>query len=256
MIYSYITVDSLLNTITKPDLFFHGTHTLDPYQGCEFYCLYCDSCLEERIYVKTNAVEQLSKELPSMKNPLIIIGSVHDPYQPIEEKTQLTRKLLKYLNQYNISYHILTKSILIQRDLDLLQQSKAMVTISFCTIQEHWRQIIEPNAPSIKQRIELIDQLKQLNIPVNFALIPAIPGLLEEEIPKLHRLLEEKQITSIITKPLELKGRQKARFFEKVLKPHAPHMIAKYHQWYETSPLPPDEIFQTIRKTLIQNKQS
>ena len=130
MEYKLINCDSVIKKITKKDSLFHGNYCVDPYQNCEFGCHYCDSSFEKTIYVKTNIIEILEKELETIKNGRIIIGSVNDPYQIIEKKYQLTNTILETLKEYNFPCHILTKSPLILRDLDLLSQLESMITIS------------------------------------------------------------------------------------------------------------------------------
>ena len=81
----------MLNKITTKDMLFGGNYTLDPYQNCEFSCKYCDSSYDEKIYIKTNAIELLEKELKKIKKGTIIIGSVHDPYQKAEKKSRILK---------------------------------------------------------------------------------------------------------------------------------------------------------------------
>ena len=81
MDYKLINCDSLLKKITRKDNLFNGKYCIDPYQNCEFGCLYCDSSYDKTIFVKENADDILNNELKKVKKGLIIIGSVHDPYQ-------------------------------------------------------------------------------------------------------------------------------------------------------------------------------
>ena len=110
MLYKQIKVDFLLNKITNKDKLFAGNYTIDPYQNCEFGCLYCDSSFDKTIFIKTNAAEILKKELETAKKGTIIVGSVHDPYQRAEEELEITRDLLKTIKKHEFSWHLLTKS--------------------------------------------------------------------------------------------------------------------------------------------------
>ena len=92
MRYQHIHVPRFVKKITFKDVLFNGTYTIDPYQNCEFGCGYCDSSYDETVFIKSNAVERFKEELPMMNKGRIIIGSVHDAYQPIEEKV-LPREL-------------------------------------------------------------------------------------------------------------------------------------------------------------------
>ena len=95
-----VKTDKILNRITKKDTLFHGDYTVDPYQFCDFGCIYCDSSYSNHVFVKTNAVELLDEELKETEKGRIIVGSVHDPYQKIEEKYQLTRNILETIHIY------------------------------------------------------------------------------------------------------------------------------------------------------------
>ena len=135
MQYKQIKVDSILNRITSKDNLFLGDYTIDPYQNCEFGCSYCDSSFDKTIYIKTNASEILNEELKNNKNGRIIVGSVHDPYQNIEKELKITRELLEIIKENGFSCHILTKSDLILRDLDIISNIKdCLVTISIISL--------------------------------------------------------------------------------------------------------------------------
>ncbi|UCF13000.1 MAG: hypothetical protein JSW06_01770 [Thermoplasmatales archaeon] len=95
MDYRPIICNSLIKKITKPDMLFNGKYCTDPFQNCEYGCLYCDSSFDKTIYIKMNANEILEKELEQLERGVIIIGSVHDPYQKAEQKNEVTKKLLK-----------------------------------------------------------------------------------------------------------------------------------------------------------------
>ena len=91
MQYKQIKVDFLLNKVTKKDNLFLGDYTIDPYQNCEFGCRYCDSSFDKTIYVKHNADKILEKELETVEKGRIIVGSVHDPYQKIDEDFHIAK---------------------------------------------------------------------------------------------------------------------------------------------------------------------
>ena len=138
MQYKYIQVSKLLNKITTKDRLFSGDYTLDPYKNCEFGCKYCDSAYEDTIYVKTNAIELFEKDIKNLDKGTIIIGSVHDPYQKIERDTKITREILKIIEKNKLSCHILTKSDLVLRDLDILADiDDCRVTISIISLDKN-----------------------------------------------------------------------------------------------------------------------
>ena len=143
MNYKTIQCSFLLNKITRKDKLFNGEYTIDPYQNCEFRCKYCDSTQNDTIYIKDQIVNLLKNELKKTKKGRIIIGSTVDPYQETEKKYKNTRKTLEIIKQNNFPCHILTKSKLVLRDIDLLSsmiQSLIwqMLTISWLMISIQW----------------------------------------------------------------------------------------------------------------------
>jgi len=255
MEYRWITVSSLINTITHTDTLFQGTHTIDPYQGCSFRCTYCDSSFQETVEIKTNAVDILQQELTQMTTPRIIIGSVHDPYQPVEQQTQLTRNIIEVLHIQHISCHILTKSPLILRDIDVLKKfSDLQVTISFCSFHPQTAKHIEPYAPSISKRMETIQHLIQEHITVNIAYMPFLPGISDQEIHHIPSMVQPLQFHRFIIKPLELKGRQKQQFLASVIQPMYPTLLPLYEKMYANSLIPPrhytEKMMQQVKEVL------
>ena len=81
MQYKSITCTSIINKIVKKDNLFIGDYSADPYQNCEFGCSYCDSSFDKTIYIKSNALQTFNQEIEKLSKGVIIIGSVHDPYQ-------------------------------------------------------------------------------------------------------------------------------------------------------------------------------
>ena len=135
MIYKYINYDKIINKITKKDRLFQGDYIIDPYQNCEFGCKYCDSTFEKIIYIKNNFLNKVENEIKDLSKGMIIIGSVVDPYQNIEKNLKMTRNLLKIIKRHHFKAHILTKSTLILRDIDILSQIKnTIVTISIIVV--------------------------------------------------------------------------------------------------------------------------
>jgi DNA repair photolyase len=221
-----------MKKITKKDSLFHGNYCVDPYQNCEFGCHYCDSSAEKTIYVRINVIDSLKKELEGMKNSRIIIGSVHDPYQPAEKKFELTKKILELLKQYDISCHILTKSPLILRDIDLLSELNCMVTISLCSLHEQVIKIFEPAVPSPSLRLQTLETLRKQGISAGAALIPMLPYIVESELDDIVKTVRDAKAQYLLHKHLELKGDQE-RFFKNLLETHYPQLIQKYDELYE-----------------------
>src|SRR5258706_220243 len=124
---------TILNKKKHRDAWFLDEYTINPYSGCSFNCIYCyirgskyGIHMEEKLSVKTNAVELLEKELARKARKseygIIILSSATDPYLQFEKEFQLTRKLLEVILKFRFPVHIITKSGLVVRDFDLLKQ--------------------------------------------------------------------------------------------------------------------------------------
>lgn len=249
MNYKIIHQDFLLNKITSNDKLFSGDYTIDPYQNCEFGCLYCDSSFDKTIYVKSNAAEFLSKQLKNIQKSSIIIGSVHDPYQKAEEKYKITRSILKTIKEHGFSCHILTKSDLILRDIDILSKIKnCKVTISFTSFDDNVVNIFEKNAPSSKIRLEVIQKLSKNRIAVGAAIMPVLPFIVDDRsLEEIFKKLNENQAQYILYKHLELKGDQKTIFFS-TLKNFYPTLVCKYEELYSDSYMPKQVFLRYLNK--------
>lgn len=187
--------------------------TLNPYRGCQYGCSYCYAAAFSPnsqwrqdwgnwVIIKQNAVEILEKELKKWGKrhpenpPSIYMSSVTDPYQPIESKVKLTRQLLAVMLPYQPTLVIQTRSPMITRDIDLLQQFQRLrINLSIPTGSESVRRDFEPQSPSLQARINALGKLRY-NIPftqgsdVRFSvtitpLLPTLPEHQDQFILKL-----------------------------------------------------------------------
>ncbi|MBZ1345274.1 MAG: radical SAM protein [Candidatus Nealsonbacteria bacterium] len=156
-----------------------GGFCINPYVGCSHRCVYCYSRFMRRftghqdekwgtfVDVKMNAAEVLKKQLksPKFKNQPIYMGTVTDPYQPLEKKYKITREVLKILLNYPARVSILTKSNLVLRDLDLLKKFRELdVNMTITSLDEKWTRLTEPFSASIKERLECLKTLHKEGI--------------------------------------------------------------------------------------------
>jgi len=195
---------SILSRNTSPDLPFGVS--LNPYRGCEHGCIYCFARpthsylglspgfdFESRIVAKVNAPELLRRELarPSYVPEPIALGVNTDAYQPCERERQLTRRVLEVLHECNHPVGLITKSSLIERDLDLLApmaaQRLASVAITLTTLDPAISRTLEPRAAAPARRLRTIRTLTDAGIPVGVSIAPIIPFVTE---PEIERLLE------------------------------------------------------------------
>ncbi len=237
-----IKTDRIINKITKKDSFFHGDYTVDPYQNCNFGCVYCDSSYNNEVFVKINAVELLEKKLQEIPKGRMIVGSVHDPYQKAEEKYHLTQDILKTIEKYGLTCHILTKSELVLRDTYILRKIKdSIVTISLTAYNEQISNIFEKNIVSPLKRMQIIEKLRKSNINAGLSIMPAIPYIVEDQIEKIVENAKKFNANYLLFKHLELKGDQKTIFFN-VIKKHYPQYHKKFVNLYKDSFFP-DEVY-------------
>ena len=164
------------------------------YRGCQHGCIYCDSrsrCYHmdhrfEDVAVKANGVELLELALKRKRRPCMIgTGSMSDPYTPIEEELQLTRRALEVIEQHGCGIAIQTKSDRILRDLDVLRRinrrSKAVVQMTLTTMDDDLCRLIEPNVCPTSRRIEVLKAFQRAGIPTVVWLCPILPWLNDTE---------------------------------------------------------------------------
>jgi DNA repair photolyase len=176
-------------------------YTINPYMGCEHGCTYCYARFKERfaghnekwgefVDVKINAVILLQHEVRKKKRGKVWISGVCDPYQPLEKKYELTKSCLGLLSKQHWPVIIQTKSPLVLRDIELLRKFPEIeVGFTVTTADENIKKIFEPNAPSIKQRIETLERLHSVGIKT-FAMIAPILPKAESLIPHLKEKVD------------------------------------------------------------------
>jgi len=250
MQYKQIIIESLLKKIITKDKLFNGNYTIDPYQNCEFGCLYCDSSIDKIVYVKTNAADVFEKELEKISKGIIIVGSVNDPYQNAEKTFKITEKLLKIIQQKKFSCHILTKSDLILRDVDILSEIKnCTVTVSIVSTKVEISKFFENISISTKDRLKVMKKLSDSGINTGLAIIPILPYLVEEDFSSIIKLAKKFNAQHIVYKTLELKGDQKFLFMD-LLKSYRFDLVDKYKKLYMDSYKPNDDYITRMNKKL------
>lgn len=215
---------TIINKVNSPDLGF--TRSINPYQGCEHGCTYCyarnsheywgyssGTDFERTILVKKSAPELLRKELskPGWKPEAIVLSGNTDCYQPAEHQFQITRKLLEIMLETRHPVGIITKNSLILRDMDILSELAKLnllrVNVSVTTLNESLRRRLEPRTASIAKRLQTIQSLSDIGVPVHVNFAPIIPGLTSHELFELAKKAAESGATTAGYIMLRLNGK-------------------------------------------------
>jgi len=171
-----------------------GHYGMNLYRGCSHGCIYCDSrsrCYHfthpfEDIEVKQNAPELLESALRSKrKKGMIGTGAMSDPYMHCEKDLQLTKKCLEIILQYGFGASVQTKSDLILRDIDLLEEinrsAKCVVQMTLTTWDDDLCGILEPNVCNTKRRVEVLEEMQKRGIPSVVWITPILPFINDTE---------------------------------------------------------------------------
>ena len=169
-------------TILSPCGLKNIDYQVDPYIGCEHYCYYCYALLQaetdwsKEILIHNNIVNQLSEEIDKISPQTIYMGYHTDPYQPCESEFRQTNRVLKLFLEKGFSASILTKSDLVIRDIDILNEMKdAAVSVSVAFNDNRTRRKFEANTINTEERIEALRQLKAVGVRTGALVCPVIP---------------------------------------------------------------------------------
>jgi DNA repair photolyase len=196
---TFETARSVITRNQSPDLGFD--RSINPYRGCEHGCIYCYARpthsylnlspgldFETKLIAKKNAADLLTRELaaPGYKPDLVMVGVNTDAYQPIERELKITRGVLEVLTAARHPFGLVTKSALIERDLDLLTQMAVLnlvsVSVSVTSLDSKLSRILEPRAASPQRRLRTVRTLAAAGVPVRVNVAPIIPFINEPEI--------------------------------------------------------------------------
>ena len=186
---------SLLNrVVSKRGIYFDWS--INPYRGCEFGCRYCyarythefmdkrdPEQFEREIYIKQHAAWLLRQELREVRpGEQIALGTATDPYQPIERNAQVTRSLLEvFAERQGLRLGIVTKSTLIERDIDLLvqigRQNRLTLHLTITTPDAKLARTLEPRAPRPDLRFRTVERLREAGLRVGILCSPLMPGI-------------------------------------------------------------------------------
>ena len=265
--YEIIQVQNILNRIEDKSDGFSAIYTLNPYKGCEHACQYCYVLSEKyvpykkkeeffyKIQSKTNAAFLLNESLKKIpQDALIMIGSACDPYQPAEAKYKNTRSILEVLYRYKNPVHIMTKSDLILRDIDILSKISAasFLAVSFSVISgDELSAIFEPRAPKPPKRFKAMGILSSSGIRCGVAISPICPYMVNEKTVK--DIILKANLSGakyVFSDDLRLRDINKERFFA-FIKKFYPKLLGRYEIIYSKRVSPP-EIFSKKINEMIE----
>jgi DNA repair photolyase len=262
----YISLEnrSILTRCTSPRLPF--SWQINPYRGCEFACKYCYARythefmemrdgldFERKIYVKKHSAWLLRQELKQVRTgQSIAIGTATDPYQPAERRFGITRALMEELARHEgLSLGLVTKSDLIVRDIDLLQQISARnrlsIHVTITTTDTTLARILEPRAPRPDLRFSAVKKLVAAGISTSVNCAPILPGITDS--PKdLESVVQAAAVAgarSVAAIPLFLKPCS-AKIFMPFLQEHFPQLVPLYKARYADRAFLPSDYGQRI----------
>lgn len=228
---------------------------LNIYRGCEHECRYCYAMYSnqylgsgdyfEDIYVKTNIVQELEKELsaPGWKREVINIGGVTDSYQPAESIYQLMPDILKLMIRYRTPCIISTKSDLILRDYDLIAELAEItyvnVAATITCMDEGIRKKIEPNGAESRKRFQMLKEFSKTNASTGLHFMPIIPYLTDsrENVDELYQMAKESRVGYVLPGTLYLRGKTRNVFFDFISREY-PDLYQPLKALYQTGGAP------------------
>ncbi len=236
------------------------TWTINPYRGCEFGCRYCYArythefihpiqgdvsdnpaldLFEREIYIKQNAAWLLRQELRQVRpDEYIGLGTATDPYQPIERRARVTRSILEvFAEQHGFRLGVVTKSTLIERDIDLLTRIAARNRLTVCltitTPDPKLARILEPRAPRPDLRFQTVTRLREAGLRVGILCSPLMPGITDtaRALDTMARRARKAGACFFASQPLFLKPCSKPVFL-RFIREHFPELEQAYAQRY------------------------
>lgn len=224
---------------------------INVYRGCTHGCIYCDGRSEcyhtpvpfEDIEVKENAPELLEEALRRKRQPCVVsTGSMCDPYMPCEERLLITRKCLEIIDRYSCGAAVQTKSDLVLRDADLLEQinrkTKAVIQVTITTCDEKLCRLIEPNVCSTEQRYRVLKEFQKRKIPTVVWLTPILPFIndTEENLKSILELCFDAGVQGIVNMGfgVTLRAGDREYFYAK-LDEYFPGIKQRYVQTFQNS---------------------
>lgn len=263
----------IINWYKQPDSWFWVYGSINPYRGCEHACKYCDGMsdfyridnFDKKIRIKDNSHTLLRKELISkgirhensldsffdqqvktelrkqepISKVLSIGGGVCDIYQPAEIIYGITRKILKVIREFNYPITILTKSLSIIKDLDILKEISKNTFVNICfsitLFDESTQKLFEPNSSSTQERFDTLKEIRNSGIHGGIIFMPIIPGIgdTEENINEIMKSAKKSKAEYIVGGGLTIKSGKSRQNMFKIIEKNYPHLLDIYKYTYQ-----------------------
>jgi len=255
---------TILNRTKRRDPWFLDDYTLNPYSACAFNCLFCyirgskyGEHMQDALSVKVNAVPLLRKQLAVRaakgQYGIIVLASATDPYLKIEAQYGLTRQLLEVILEFRFPVHVITRSALVTRDLDLLQKINAqavlpadlqgklrggaIVSFSFTTLHNDVARIFEPGATPPSERLVALQAVQAAGLTTGVSLMPLLPFISDttEELELFYKTFKALGVDYVMPATLTLFGAGKADSKTLVLRAvekHYPGLLERYQKYF------------------------
>lgn len=258
---------SVLNRVAPPMPF---RWSANPYRGCQHACAYCyarpshitfdlDGAreFEQQIFVKVNAPDVLRTELrrPSWRREVVNIGSIVDPYQPVEGRYRITRGMLEELAAAWTPVHIVTKNTMVVRDIDVLravqERAGCGVFMSVTTLDVELARRMEPGTPPPLSRLAAVERLVRAGIPAGVMLAPLLPGITDgaEALAALAAAAAAHQACFLVGGMLHL-GPNVEPYFLPFLERERPSLVPAYRRLYRGAYAPATSYRERVRERL------
>ena len=241
---------NILSANDSPDVGFDLS--INPYRGCEHGCIYCYARpthaflnlspgidFETRIVAKVNAAQRLREAFarPGYRPMMLNLGSVTDAYQPAERRLRITRGVVEVLAEHCHAFSVITKSALIERDLDLIaplaRDRLVAVYLSITTLDAQLARVMEPRAAAPRRRLQTIERLATAGVPVGVSVSPVIPFINEPELERVLQAARDAGATRAFSIVLRLPW-EVAPLFQHWLQQHFPdraeRVMARVHE--------------------------
>ena len=189
--------------------------TFNPYTGCDHNCIYCYASSYIPRFSdcrpKKNLLSRLKREAANLKGELVSIANSSDPYPRLEQKLGLTRKCLEILAESRCRLQIVTKSDLVTRDIDILQNVPCAVSVTVLTTDDSLSAKLEPRAPVSSRRLKAIEKLVKAEIATTVRIDPVIP-FVNEDVATLVEAVAELGVLHVTSSTYKVKPDNWKRF--------------------------------------------